>query len=146
MLHAFSVVCAAAFIIAPLGGGPVLSGRIGGSLQVPDPSAAFEGTWTSEARAGWSDRGEPRWQVNLRSDRGDGHWGFGINPAELEGMPAAAVDGTASDVRFLLDARSRDLPVHRLVRPGQRVGPLRLHSKCRVPIRDAGPRVSDYRR
>ena len=98
MLHALSVFWAAALIVTPFGGGPIVSGRLSGSLQA---ASGIEGTWTSDARSDWSDRaGERRWQVNLRSESGDDHWGFGIDPAELQGMPAAAVDGTASDVRF----------------------------------------------
>ena len=59
------------------------------------------GTWTSEARTGWSDNaGEARWQFNLSTDQGDNNWGFGLRPSELQGLPAAAFEGTASDVQF----------------------------------------------
>lgn len=62
---------------------------------------ALEGTWTSDSRSGWTDSsGEVRWQFNLRSDEGDHRWGFGVRPSELEGAPAAAAAGSASDVRF----------------------------------------------
>jgi len=66
---------------------------------VAQSSASAQGTWTSDARSGWTDdAGRRRWQFDLRDDRGDNHWGFGIPPAELDGAPPA--DGTAANVQF----------------------------------------------
>jgi hypothetical protein len=73
----------------------------GRGVVVQPASAPTMGTWTSEARTGWSDNaGEARWQFNLRTDQGDNNWGFGLRPSEVQGLPAAAFEGTASDVQF----------------------------------------------
>ena len=41
-------------------------------------------------------------QVNLRSSDGSDRWGFGVPIASLEGLPASAQSGVATDVRFVL--------------------------------------------
>ena len=98
MRHVFAAVallCLAAISVQ----GAVIPG-FGAKVHVAE-QPSLEGTWTSDANAGWTDRaGEPRWQFNLRSNGGADHWGFGIRPMELVGVPAAAMDGTANDVRF----------------------------------------------
>lgn len=99
MVNAWGAVgVAALMLVAARAGAVVDEGRLGiAQAQV----APVQGTWTSDARAGWTDRdGGRRWQFNLRADQGDSHWGFGIRPSDIEGVPAAAIDGTASDVRF----------------------------------------------
>jgi hypothetical protein len=79
----------------------VVEGVAGSGALIVQSASAAVGTWTSEARTGWSDKaGEARWQFNLRTDQGDSNWGFGLRPSELQGLPAAAVEGTASDVQF----------------------------------------------
>jgi hypothetical protein len=83
--------------------GAVVAGYVErtGRLSQPAASAVAEGSWTADTRSGWTDgNGERRWQFNLRDDRGDSHWGFGIRPSEIEGLPAAAIEGTAANVQF----------------------------------------------
>jgi hypothetical protein len=78
---------------------PAESG-MGRAMVAQSAAPATTGTWTSDARSGWTEKGETRWQFNLGSDQGDHNWGFGLRPSELQGLPSAALDGTASDVQF----------------------------------------------
>ena len=82
--------------------GAVISGDVMGRIAPAEqaPITVVEGTWTADTRAGWTNGGEPRWQLSLRNDAGDNHWGFSVPESELQGAPAAAVVGTAGDVRF----------------------------------------------
>jgi hypothetical protein len=57
------------------------------------------GDWSADTRQWWSDDGERRIQLNMRTDD-DSNWGTGVRIAELDGLPAAASDGLATDVRF----------------------------------------------
>ena len=57
------------------------------------------GDWRADTRQWWSDDGERRIQLNMRTE-GDGNWGSGVRIAELDGLPPAATTGTATDVRF----------------------------------------------
>ena len=62
---------------------------------------ALSGDWTADTRQSWTgDDGQPRVQFNLRTEAGDSRWGFGIRAGDLQGLPAAALSGVASDVRF----------------------------------------------
>jgi hypothetical protein len=94
---AVSVVAA----MAPVHGAVIPGWSVSGGGVVLQAAASTTGTWTSEARPEWAERaGERRWQLNLQGESGRDHWGFGIDPAELQGLPAAARVGTASDVSF----------------------------------------------
>lgn len=63
--------------------------------------SGVQGEWTADARHTWRDRdGQPRIQVNLRSNAGDNRWGSGIPIGQLAGFPPSAVDGSAGDVQF----------------------------------------------
>ena len=69
-----------------------------GAQQAP---RALSGDWTADTRQSWTgDDGQPRVQFNLRTEAGDSRWGFGIRAEDLQGLPAAALSGAASDVRF----------------------------------------------
>ena len=101
MRHVFAAVGLIGMAATTLEGSAVLRLVEDTHTTQPAPQAAAQGSWTADARPGWTDdTGQRRWQFNLRDDRGDSHWGFGIRPSEIEGLPAAAADGTASDVRF----------------------------------------------
>src|SRR5262245_56528609 len=77
--------------------------------QADQAAVTARGDWTADMRQWWSDNGETRVQLSLRT--ADEHWGFGIRPSELEGLPPAAMSGVASDVRFVL---TREAGVFRL--------------------------------
>ena len=102
MRHVFAAVGLIGMAATTLEGSAVLRLVEDTHTTQPAPQAAAQGSWTADARSGWTDdTGQRRWQFNLQDDRGDSHWGFGIRPSEIEGMPAAAAaDGTASDVAF----------------------------------------------
>ena len=53
------------------------------------------GEWTADTRNGWrGDDGQPRVQLNLRTADGGDRWGFGVRVTDLQGLPAAARDGS----------------------------------------------------
>jgi hypothetical protein len=81
-----SVVCLAALC------SPVLA-------QTDQSAVTARGDWTADTRQGWVDDGDRRIQLNMRTDNGS-NWGSGVRVAELDGLPAAAMSGVASDVRF----------------------------------------------
>ena len=61
------------------------------------------GDWTADTRNGWRDDDRtPRLQLNLRTAGGSDRWGFGVRVTDLQGLPDAALDGSAADVRFTL--------------------------------------------
>ena len=61
------------------------------------------GDWTADTRNGWRDDDRtPRLQLNLRAADGADRWGFGVRVTDLQGLPDAALDGSAADVRFTL--------------------------------------------
>ena len=68
--------------------------------QADQTAVTARGEWTADMRQWWSDNGEPHVQISFRTT--DENWGFGIRPSELDGLPAAAQSGVASDVRFVL--------------------------------------------
>ena len=68
--------------------------------QADQTAVTARGEWTADMRQWWSDNGEPHVQLSFRTT--DENWGFGIRPSELDGLPAAAQSGLASDVRFTL--------------------------------------------
>jgi hypothetical protein len=47
------------------------------------------GDWSADTRQWWSDDGERRIQLSMRTD-GDGRWGSGVRLSELDGFPASA--------------------------------------------------------
>ena len=72
-----------------------------GAATFQQAPRALSGDWTADTRQSWAgDDGQPRVQFNLRTEGGDSRWGFGIRAADLQGLPAAALSGVASDVRF----------------------------------------------
>ena len=89
-------------IVGLLAGAPsaaVLPWTSAGTFQ--QAPKALSGDWTADTRQSWTgDDGQPRVQFNLRTEAGDSRWGFGIRAVDLEGLPAAALSGVASDVRF----------------------------------------------
>ena len=60
---------------------------------------AARGDWSADTRQWWSDDGERRIQLSMRTD-GDGRWGSGVRLSELDGFPPSAESGLANDVRF----------------------------------------------
>ena len=80
------------------------SGHTAAAFSQPATSSAvpiIRGDWTADTRATWrGDDGEARVQMNLRSTAGDNRWGFGVRPSELDGLPAAAMSGGATNVQF----------------------------------------------
>lgn len=63
--------------------------------------ATYRGDWSADTRNTWrDDDGEPRVQLNLRSNAGDNRWGFGVKLRDLAGLPASALAGAASNLQF----------------------------------------------
>ena len=56
----------------------------------------------TRATAGATTTGRPALQLNLRTADGSDRWGFGARITDLQGLPDAALDGSAADVRFTL--------------------------------------------
>ena len=74
--------------------------------QAAQPAAGSwqeSGDWTANARNRWRDDDRtPRIQLNLRTANGADRWGFGVRVTDLAGLPDAALDGDAADVRFTM--------------------------------------------
>jgi hypothetical protein len=88
----------------------MLASTLGAFSQQPDPGpVTARGEWTADARHWWSSDDGPRLQLNLRTDN-DSNWGFGVRTSDLQGLPAAAQSGAATDVRFTM---SREAGVFR---------------------------------
>jgi len=63
--------------------------------------ATYRGDWTADTRNTWrDDDGEPRVQINLRSNAGDNRWGFGVRLRDLAGLPSSALASAASNIQF----------------------------------------------
>ena len=63
--------------------------------------ASYRGDWSADSRTTWrDDDGEPRVQINLRSNAGDSCWGFGVNLRDLVGLPSSALANVADNVQF----------------------------------------------
>jgi hypothetical protein len=91
--------------------GTVLStaarGRLDAELfeigQAPAAVSQDAGEWTADTRNVWRDDDRaPRLQLNLRTDAGSDRWGFGVRISDLQGLPDAAVAGSAANVRFTM--------------------------------------------
>ena len=76
-----------------------LLGITASGRQADQTAVTARGEWTADMRQWWSND-EPHVQISFRTT--DENWGFGIRPSELDGLPAAAQSGVASDVRFAL--------------------------------------------
>src|SRR6187431_2832582 len=67
----------------------------------PAQPATYGGDWTADTRNTWrDDDGEPRVQLNLRSNAGDNRWGFGVKLRDLAGLPTSALASAASNIQF----------------------------------------------
>lgn len=63
--------------------------------------AVYRGDWSADTRNTWRDEdGEPRVQINLRSNAGDNRWGFGVKLRDLAGLPASALANVANNIQF----------------------------------------------
>ena len=85
----------------------VPAAELGGFSEQSQPAAGAawteSGDWTADTRNGWRDDDRtPRLQLNLRTADGADRWGFGVRVTDLQGLPDAALDGSAADVRFTL--------------------------------------------
>jgi hypothetical protein len=77
---------------------------VGGAWPAARQSAeTTNGTWTADVETSWrGDDGRPRVQLQLRTEGRDSHWGFGVRPEDLQGLPPGARDGAVANARFHL--------------------------------------------
>ena len=81
----------------------VVPGANAGQPAASAGATEQRGDFTADMHPEWKgDDVQPRMQLSLRTPSGRDHWGFGVPLAELQGLPPAARDGVAANVRFAL--------------------------------------------